>query len=318
MSKIQIYIIATISCLMLAGCLKSLEEEGVATSAVVKGTVVIPGGNGVKGMRVQATNGERYGEETFTSADGTFSLSITYEELHNGYYLLLTADSLYTTTIVSLSDIGFGTKEYDLQYITVSGPQLASVSTDEVSAIGKTTAVCGGTVSDNGRSAIQRRGICWNISPNPTVVNSHIDISGGIGHFTAAMSNLNEEQTYYVRAFAVNSVGVAYGEQRTFTTISGKPLVVTGSITGITQNSANCTGSIENDYGSTITARGFCWSSVNSTPTINDQHSNDGAGAGSYSSTITGLLSNTKYYIRAYATNANGTGYGAVKQFTTF
>ena len=65
------------------------------------------------------------------------------------------------------------------------------------------------------------------------------------------------------------------------------------------------------DYSSpaTITARGVCWSSTNSTPTISNSISNNGTGIGSFSSSMTGLLPNTTYYVRAYATNSVGTAY---------
>lgn len=307
-----------LSSIIATSCLKSLEEEGVSTSTVCKGTVVTTDGSAVGGMYVQSTGGDRQGASTVTASDGTFSLEVTYEELRDGYWLALSADSLYLPTRVPLDAIGFGVVEYDLQYITVEGPQLATITTDEVSGIDRNSAVCGGTISDDGRSAVRRRGICWSTSANPTVVNSHVDVGSGTGHFTAAIAGLAVEQTYYVRAYAENGVGIAYGEQRTFTTISGKPLVTTGAITAITQTSANCAATVVNDYGNAVTARGFCWSSVNPSPTVNDQHSSDGTGGGTFNGTISGLQSGTAYYVRAYATNALGTGYGEVKQFTTF
>lgn len=91
---------------------------------------------------------------------------------------------------------------------------------------------------------------------------------------------------------------------------------VTSLVSDIKGSSASCGGTISSDGGSTITARGVCWGTV-TTPTILNSTTSDGAGAGYFLSSITGLSPNTTYYVRAYATNANGTGYGSTMSFTT-
>jgi hypothetical protein len=75
-------------------------------------------------------------------------------------------------------------------------------------------------------------------------------------------------------------------------------------------------GNISDDGGVTVTARGVCWS-TGQTPTIEDNKTEDGTGAGSFTSKIIGLELNTTYYVRAYATNSGGTGYGSTMSFTT-
>lgn len=94
------------------------------------------------------------------------------------------------------------------------------------------------------------------------------------------------------------------------------PVVITADISDVTAKSAACGGNISSDGGKTVTSRGICWS-TEITPTVADNKSVDGAGAGQFSSTITGLLPNTTYFARAYATNSNGTGYGSTMSFTT-
>lgn len=95
------------------------------------------------------------------------------------------------------------------------------------------------------------------------------------------------------------------------------PAVTTEEVSGITQFSAVCGGTVTSDFGSPVKARGVCWS-TGLTPTIADNKTNDGAGAGSFTSSVTGLAANTTYYVRAYATNSNGTGYGSTMSFTTY
>ncbi|NBC04626.1 MAG: hypothetical protein GVY20_13090, partial [Bacteroidetes bacterium] len=95
-----------------------------------------------------------------------------------------------------------------------------------------------------------------------------------------------------------------------------EPTIETSSITSITRKSAKSGGTVLNNGGAEVSNRGVCWSTTQS-PTVNDNCTLDGAGTGSFTSEITGLSSNTKYYVQAYATNSVGTGYGDQKSFTT-
>ncbi|MBN1183406.1 MAG: hypothetical protein JXB49_14030 [Bacteroidales bacterium] len=94
------------------------------------------------------------------------------------------------------------------------------------------------------------------------------------------------------------------------------PSVTTSSITDITQSSVISGGNIINDGGDEIITRGVCWA-TNPDPTINDFITNDGNGTGEFSSLVTGLSNGATYYLRAYATNSFGTGYGNSLTFTT-
>jgi len=94
------------------------------------------------------------------------------------------------------------------------------------------------------------------------------------------------------------------------------PVLSTNQATKVTQTTATSGGIISDDGGATVTARGVCWS-TSQTPTIADNITSDGTGAGSFTSAISGLTANTTYYVRAYATNSAGTGYGSAMSFTT-
>ena len=94
------------------------------------------------------------------------------------------------------------------------------------------------------------------------------------------------------------------------------PVLLTIEVTAITQTTANCGGNITSDGGANVTARGVCWS-TGQTPTVSDNKTTDGTGTGSFTSIISGLSANTTYYVRAYATNSNGTSYGNTCTFTT-
>jgi uncharacterized protein (TIGR02145 family) len=122
---------------------------------------------------------------------------------------------------------------------------------------------------------------------------------------------------YYVRAYATNSEGTAYGNEVSFTS---NPILLatltTVSVSAITTTSAMSGGNITSDGGSEITARGVCWGTVTE-PALTGSHTIDGTGIGNYSSSLTGLIPNTSYYVRAYATNFAGTVYGNVLPLTT-
>ena len=92
--------------------------------------------------------------------------------------------------------------------------------------------------------------------------------------------------------------------------------VTTSEVTEITSNSAICGGHVTADNGSTVTAKGVCWS-TNKNPTIDDNKTTDGSGVGSFTSNLSNLEPNTTYYVRAFAINAAGTSYGEQKSFTT-
>lgn len=93
------------------------------------------------------------------------------------------------------------------------------------------------------------------------------------------------------------------------------PIVTSIDVYNIGSNDAYCGGAVVSDEGSTVTSRGVCWS-THTNPTVKDAKSMDGAGAGAFTSKLTGLSPNTLYFVRAYATNANGTGYGNTMSFT--
>ena len=101
-----------------------------------------------------------------------------------------------------------------------------------------------------------------------------------------------------------------------FALLITEPTVTTGEVTDIAQTSAKGNGEVTNDGGAAVTERGLCWSTSH-TPTIIGNHATSGTGIGSFSVDMSGLTANTKYYVRAYATNSEGTAYGDEVEFTT-
>ena len=200
---------------------------------------------------------------------------------------------------------------YNNSDITFTTFNIPTVTTTGITFITGTSAASGGNVTNEGGLSVASRGVCWSTDPTPTVALTTKTTDGtGQGTFTSNITNLAPGTTYYVRAYAINNAGIAYGNELSFSTAPAvAPSLSTAAITSITSTTATSGGTITSDGGASVTARGVCWStSVN--PTISNSKTTDGTGTGSFGSILTGLIDNTTYYVRAYATNNVGTGYG--------
>jgi hypothetical protein len=193
-----------------------------------------------------------------------------------------------------------------------------SLTTTPATGITTTTATSGGDVTAMGTSTVTARGVCWSTSPNPTVADPKTTNGNGIGMFSSNITGLTPNTTYYLRAYATNGIGTAYGNEISFSTLapSTPPTVITSPVTLISHSGATVGGEVTADGGEPVLARGVCYA-VNPGPTTSDMFTLEGTGTGVFSSTLTGLLDNTVYYVRAYATNMVGISYGAEETFTT-
>lgn len=303
--------------LLLNSCIKNLDDEGIYESTTVRGTVAEQASQQpVSGIHVRLLLDHQAIGTAVTATDGTFELPLQFDDLDKGVIVEAFADSLYGSASLALTPQGFGRRYYDVGTIYVEGPGLPSVATDTVWSVTATSARCSGAVTASGMSTVVRRGICWSKLQYPTLANAYVVCGSGEGVFEAVMENLEVGTNYYVRAFATNGVGTAYGEQHTFTTLAGLPEVATGEVTDITPTTALCRGMVVADGTFAVTGRGVCWSS-SPDPTIANARTLDGSGIGTFVSSISGLVPGTTYYVRAYAVNQNGAAYGEQRMLTT-
>jgi uncharacterized protein (TIGR02145 family) len=237
-----------------------------------------------------------------------------------------------------MTNLSPGTKYYVRAYILNSGnvvygdvilpfhtlaTGLPVVTTGTAGSITKTGATVSGNLENlgSGASSVSQHGHCWsNETTTPTLADNSTSLGSKstTGTFESVIVGLSQGELYYVRAYATNSAGTGYGSIKSFSTAItvGVPELITTAVSSITGTTATSGGTITSEGGSAITARGICWDE-SAGPTTSDNYTYEGSGAGSFESTMTGLAQKTKYYVRAYATNESGTGYGNEIVFTT-
>ena len=195
--------------------------------------------------------------------------------------------------------------------------ELPDVVTNEVTDITTTTATAGGEIISDGGSAITECGVCWSTEGEPTVDGDHAMATATTGVFTVSLTELTQNTTYYIRAYATNEAGTGYGDVLTFTTeeeiVITAPTVTTAEVTEITTTTATVGGTITDAGNGTISESGVCYKTGNEDWTCVSLTATNNA----FSTTLTGLTANTTYTVRAYATNEEGTSYGEEVAFTT-
>ncbi len=219
-------------------------------------------------------------------------LSTIYDSLGNA----ITTNSTEEVTYYG-NEVSFTTTN------TTTNVVLPTVTTTVVSAITGFSASSGATITSEGNAPVTAWGICWSTSTNPTIANNFVQNNGGL-------SGLTPNTTYYVRSYATNSAGTAYGNELSFTTSTiVVPTITTTDVSEITCAFARSGATIISEGGGIVSEWGVCWS-TSANPTIANNFIQ-------YNGELIGLTPNTTYYVRAYATNSVGTAYGNELSFTT-
>lgn len=229
--------------------------------------------------------------------------------LYIGYVKL--NDSIFESTPISQIQTKSDTIHllFDLQNI------LPSILTRPITDITAYSITAGSTIISSSSYPINEWGLCWDTMPHPTPSNNRYVSNNsytqtGVSFFQT-IAGLAPGTTYYIRAYAINTFGISYGNELTFTTLSSQaPAVKTIFAHTITDTSFYTGCIIESTGGLPISSCGLCWSNDRMYPTTSDSiitlsHTSD-----TLPYQMTHLHPDTLYYVRAFATNSAGTSYG--------
>ena len=243
--------------------------------------------------------------------DGEYSMQINN----------LTRNMLYYVRAYIINTQGVYYSKNEISFKIETTPPAVSVKPISNLDVIKRTATLNGVVDDEGVPAYTERGFVYHIEGNPTIENTRIVTSGkGKGEFSANISNLNTDQPYYVRAYAINDGGITYSNtQETFTLSTSLASVSISQVSDMDIDDASVVlnATITDAGVPPYTERGFVYS-TSGTPTINENKLVvEGTGTGTYSFKLKGLEYNKQYYVRAYVINEKGIAYSSTQETFT-
>jgi uncharacterized protein (TIGR02145 family) len=196
----------------------------------------------------------------------------------------------------------------------VIAPQVTTATVTDVTF---SSATLGGTIKSAGGGTILTKGICYGKATLPTILNDTTNQGAGSQSFVKVIKNLTPNTKYYARAYATNSAGVGYGEEFSFTTGAGLPSI-TVAVTSTTYTEILSNWTITSQGASAISLSGYVISTTNPLPvTGTDIFWTNNLPATTVNKTITDLAVGTKYFVRAFAANSQGTAYSNVVEATT-
>lgn len=237
---------------------------------------------------------------------GSFSKELDNLKVNTKYYFSAFATNTKGTSYGEI--LNFTTADYKLATLTLEEPKNITYTTVQLT----------GAVTEDGGVEVSERGFCLNTTPNPTTANIKIINGKGLGTFSTVVTDLKDETSYYVRAYAINGKGISYGTEFNFKTLNYSiPTIETGSAKSIGNTFSTVLGTVKSDGGTELIEKGFVLS-TKPNPTIeNLKVISSSKDLGKYEITLTELKPNAAYYYKAYAINKKGTILGSEETFTT-
>ncbi|MBN2776048.1 MAG: hypothetical protein JXR36_00305 [Bacteroidales bacterium] len=211
-----------------------------------------------------------------------------------------------------------------VSFSTAANTTPVVLTTNPIVGVTSSSATASATFNDNGGRIISEKGFVWATYSNPEIGNNEGVSFEGVGSndFSSTLESLAEVTTYYVRSYVETIEGeIYYGNEVSFITLASTSAVIlsTDPILGITSNSATASATFTDDGGQAIAEKGFVWATYTNPEVANNEGvSFEGGGVSDFSSSLSGLLDGTVYYVRSYAETAEGeVFYGNEVSFTT-
>ncbi|MCC5941277.1 MAG: fibronectin type III domain-containing protein [Balneolaceae bacterium] len=192
-----------------------------------------------------------------------------------------------------------------------------TITINDVKDITTNSATVEAEITDDGGEAIITNGICWSKSVNPSLSDTCIELNSRGNQLSATITGLEQSTTYYVRAYARNRTGTGYSQNRNFFTLgTDTPEITTNEPQAIGYFDAIIGGTIIDNGGSELIETGVCYSKIEM-PGFADNCVATDSPQTDFTVSLTRLEHSTNYFVRAYATNLNGSAFGNEVLITT-
>lgn len=254
-------------------------------------------------------------DEFTNMGDCTAGISFT------GTLTNLEADTKYHVCVYAENNEGISYSNIE-SFTTAGVPEKPTVQTQEVTDILSTSARAGGLISSLGNvTSITQYGHVWDTKDGPTTslsTKTELGVKEETGSFSSELKGLLPNKKYFVRAYATNEKGTAYGESVTFTTAAEDMILTTNEVTDVVHNAATCGGTITDFGGRTVKECGICWSTTEAAVSISDHKAIGKLEESEWRCRAEGLSAESRYYIRAYAIGQDDAAfYGPIRTFIT-
>ena len=281
-----------------------------ASSALFSSSVTNNGGDSVSEV------GFYYSTEETVAPETSYKINQPYSDAAFGLQAKeLVANTKYYVKAFAVNSAGTGYSQVADFTTSAAAPTVSTLGATDVTESG--ALLSGNVLSDNG-AEITERGFVWVKGADaPTTASTKVKVDGATGEYSATLTDMEPNQKYSFRAYAINAKGTSYGEVMTFTTIAGLPSLAATGVSDITTTSAKFTSTITSNGGETVTEVGFYYSTSENidvatvekvaTPYVEDR----------FAITVSGLEVGTNYFVLAFAKNSAGEALNNMVTFKT-
>ena len=301
---------------VVMGCKKPEEEIKAPEVAMVEDSIVVTHNTALLYAEVKDNGGAKVVKCGFCYATIGGTADTIYCDGTDGSFFVelrnLPSATSYACRAFAENAAGRSYSD-EFTFTTLSDP-FPVVKTYMPTEITHSTALASGNVVSDGGQEVRERGVCYSQSEHPTINDSHIACGSGLGRFECALTDLSANTKYNIRAYAVCSEGVYYGNEQYFWTEVLPIEVLTLTVADVTASRVKAEGRVVRDGGFAVTERGFCWGTEHG-PTVEGYHVWAGYGTGEFSHYFSGLERGVTHYVRAYAINEAGIAYGEELEF---
>ena len=281
-----------------------------ASAALFSSSVTNNGGDSVSEV------GFYYSTEETVDPETSYKINQPYSDAAFGLQAKeLVANTKYYVKAFAVNSAGTGYSQVADFTTLAAAPTVSTLGATDVTEYG--ALLSGNVLSDNG-AEITERGFVWVKGADaPTTASTKVKVDGAKGEYSATLTDMEPNQKYSFRAYAINAKGTAYGEVVSFTTVAGAPTLSVTKVTGITETSATFTSKLTSDGGAVISEVGFYYSKEENVNVETAQKVSESFSSDNFTLSVSDLEVGTIYYVMAFALNSTGEAYNDIVSFKT-